>query len=835
MPYLDFEQTFSDEFIDKLRSLRNSVKPDTEPTAAELGARITHAARSGGGFTGRDFETLMGRNDLLPVNYLTRGVMAAAAVGRIDVPEEFGGTGNWGTGFLISPGLMITNNHVINSPEAARRAVIEFGYERDANGRFKTSRRFHLDPDLAFITSDKNELDYTLVAVMPESDDRSTRLDEFGFLRLEPRTHKVRPGDFVTIIQHPNGEEKFIAIRENKTIQIGAGQAGFEKDFLWYVSDTAPGSSGAPVFNDSWQVVAVHHRGVPVTKKDNGATLYQRTSGDWISEAEAEALAADLLRWEGNEGIRVSSIVSNIRQQQQQQAANASVLVKDLLDDIDGIRPLSGRNERVSIVSPIATASPIAATATESDEFLEARRTRTQVHSIEHFAGRTGYDPNFLGQVIPLPSLTDRALRFGSIAPVSGTQDNVLQYEHFSIVFNADRRLAFFTAVNIDGSQSVGLGRDDAWYYDARLPQNLQIGNDFYSNEPGGNYFDRGHLVRRLDPVWGDPATAARANEDSFHWTNCSPQYYAFNQGATLWQGLENFILTNTDQDDLKASVFTGPLFRNEDEVHRGVKIPQAFWKLVAVVDGANRLYTSAYIVSQKQFATNIPFERLPVGSFNNFQVSIARLEELTGLDFGNVVRAADVIQGDPTDRPLRSLADIRHPRRSSIRTRGFGQFESFEAFLESYSQAQAIADRLEEPEIGLEARRKKMRKRRERDVVEIAVTVVEYLGIDNHGGDRHQQAILNVTKAIEGDPDVENDLKRVINGSERVFLSVRFGDRLGLPTSVPGIENGSKLRVRGEWITQERAYAHGGEKLSVIHFTHHPIGFVCNADRCWQ
>jgi endonuclease G, mitochondrial len=833
MPYLDFEQTFSDEFIDKLRSLRNSIKPDSEPTAAELGARITHAARSGGGFTGRDFENIMGRNDLLPVNYLTRGVMATAAVGRVDVPEEFGGNGSWGTGFLISPRLMITNNHVINSPEAARRAAIEFGYERDANGRFKTSRRFRLDPDLAFITSDKNQLDYTLVALMPESDDRSARIDEFGFLRLEPGIHKVRAGEFVTIIQHPNGEEKFIAIRENKVLQIGAGQAGFGQDFLWYASDTAPGSSGAPAFNDNWQVVAVHHRGVPVIKKDNGATLYQRTSGDWIAEDEAKALPADLLRWEGNEGVRVSSIVGNIRQQQQQ-AANASSLVKDLLDDIDGIRPMSGRNERVSIVSPMATPSSIA-TSTGADEFLEARRTQTQVHAIEHFAGRKGYEPNFLGRVIPLPTLTDRALRFGSIAPVSGTQDNVLRYEHFSIVFNATRRLAFFTAVNIDGSQSVNLGRDDAWYFDGRLPQNLQVGNDFYSNEPGGNYFDRGHLVRRLDPVWGDPATAARANEDSFHWTNCSPQYYAFNQGATLWQGLENFILTNTDQDDLKASVFTGPLFRDEDELHRGVKIPQAFWKLVAVVDGANRLYTSAYIVSQKQFATNIPFERLPVGNFNNFQVSIARLEALTGLAFGNAVRAADVIKGDPTDRPLRSLADIRHPRRSSTSTSGFGQFESFEAFLESYSKSQAIADKLEEPEIGLEARRTKMRKRRERDVVEIGVTVVEYLGIDNNGGDRHQQMILNVTKVIEGDPDIENDLQRVINGSERVFLSVRFGDRMGLPTSVPGIENGSTLRVRGEWITKDRAYSHGGEKLSVIHFTHHPLGFICVAEQCWQ
>ena len=124
---------------------------------------------------------------------------------------------------------------------------------------------------------------------------------------------------------------------------------------------------------------------------------------------------------------------------------------------------MSGRNERVSVVSPMATSAGLV-TTTGSDEFLEARRSSPAVHSIEYFSGRKGYDPNFLGRVIPLPTLTDRALRFGSVAPVSGTQDNVLRYEHFLIVFNAERRLAFFTAVNIDGSQSVNLGRDDAWY-----------------------------------------------------------------------------------------------------------------------------------------------------------------------------------------------------------------------------------------------------------------------------------------------------------------------------------------------------------------------------------
>jgi endonuclease G, mitochondrial len=830
MAYLDFEKKFSDDFVEELRSRRKSSTPATEVSSAEMGARLTHAANSGGGFTGRDFERILGRNDLMPINYLSRGLMAAAAVGRVDVPDELGGSGSFGTGFLISPRLMITNNHVIASMEAAQGALIEFGVERDANGKRKTSHRFRLDPASTFITSDKNKLDYTLVAVMPESDDeRSVQIGEFGFLRLEPGIHKVGEGEFVTIIQHPNGDEKFISIRENKVLQIGAAPGGFERDFLWYSSDTAPGSSGSPAFNDGWQVVAVHHRGVPVTQNNGGEIQYQRSSGEWISKDDAENLPDDLLRWEANEGVRVSSILADIRLQQQFPGKGYG-LVKDLLDDVDKIRPLSGNNERVSIVSPIAP--------TEVEATLEAgRRSSTGVHPVAYFAGRKGYDPNFLGQAIPLPTLTDRALAFGKVAPIAGTQDNVLRYEHFSVVMNTNRRLAFFTAVNINGSQSIDLARDDAWFFDARLALNLQVGNDFYTNEPGPNknYFDRGHLVRRLDPVWGDKETAARANEDSFHWTNCSPQHYLFNQSETLWQGLENFILDNTKQDDLKTTVFTGPIFRSDDELHRGVLVPQAFWKLVAVRDRANKLFTSAYIVSQKKYAKNIDFELMPVGAFNNFQVSIVRLEELTGLAFGNAVRAADVIPGEQKGRPLRSLEDIKYPRSIGTTSEGFGEFESFEAFISSYTQAQILADKQDESTIGLEARRKKLRQRRERDVVEIAVSVVKYLGLDTGGKDSHQQMILNVTDVIQEDPDIRDDLKRVIDGQEEVFMSVRFGDRMGLPQPVPGIKVGSELRVRGEWITKEKAYAHGGKKLSVIHFTHHPLGFICDTSQCWE
>ncbi|NJL64882.1 MAG: DNA/RNA non-specific endonuclease [Methylacidiphilales bacterium] len=289
------------------------------------------------------------------------------------------------------------------------------------------------------------------------------------------------------------------------------------------------------------------------------------------------------------------------------------------------------------------------------------------VRPLSYYQDRKGYNPDFLGMNIPLPELTPTALAFGSVTPVVGAQDNVLRYTHFSIVMCETRRLAFLTAVNIDGKQSIAMERGkDKWFFDPRIPEALQVGNNFYGNEPGGNFFDRGHLVRRQDPNWGDEATVRLANSDTFHFTNCSPQHFQFNQSQELWQGLENFILTNTDQDDLLATVLTGPIFQQNDVVHREIQVPKFFWKVVLVVDGSGKLYSSAYVVSQEKFIDKIPFELRPVGEFKNFQVSITELETRTGLKFSNEVPQADVYTGPPRGRELRGLSDIEHPRRRS-------------------------------------------------------------------------------------------------------------------------------------------------------------------------
>ncbi|WP_180234189.1 DNA/RNA non-specific endonuclease, partial [Bacillus cereus] len=91
---------------------------------------------------------------------------------------------------------------------------------------------------------------------------------------------------------------------------------------------------------------------------------------------------------------------------------------------------------------------------------------------------------------------------------------------------------------------------ENQWHFDPRIDKQYQCGDELYEN----NDLDRGHLVRRRDPIWGD--SAEEANKDTFHFTNCSPQHRDLNQKT--WAELENYILNNAKNFNLKVTVFTG-------------------------------------------------------------------------------------------------------------------------------------------------------------------------------------------------------------------------------------------------------------------------------------
>jgi endonuclease G len=247
------------------------------------------------------------------------------------------------------------------------------------------------------------------------------------------------------------------------------------------------------------------------------------------------------------------------------------------------------------------------------------------------FTGRNGYAPSFLdGWRIPLPlgigaAANDmRALRRGG----DGVE---LTYRNFSVVMSASRRLPMITAVNMHGAAARPINRENiVWRFDGRLDKEDQWGDAVY----GHALIDRGHMVRRLDPVWGAWDEAAQANEDTFHFTNSCPQAAAVNRKT--WLGLENHILKNADVHDLRVNVYTGPFFSDRDrELPGGARAPLAFWQVVAIVTEDGRPSATAYMVSQEAELAAMEFA---FAGYKTFQISVRQVIDGANIDFRPLV-----------------------------------------------------------------------------------------------------------------------------------------------------------------------------------------------------
>ena len=282
------------------------------------------------------------------------------------------------------------------------------------------------------------------------------------------------------------------------------------------------------------------------------------------------------------------------------------------------------------------------------DETLEA------VVPDPDYANRTGYDADFLGigpHSVPLPVLPDDLVAQASQNSLpSGESDFVIPYNHFSVVVNGPRRIAFFTAVNVDGASSMRLKREkDRWFVDPRIPADEQTDESVYKNNP----LDRGHLVRRLDPAWGTSREEAKlCNDDTFHFTNCSPQHEDFNQNQTTWAGLEDYILENADNRDFRVTVFTGPVFAADDDQFAGIQLPREFWKVVVMVKESGDMSATAYLLSQAELIAGLEVmpEEFSYGAYRTFQVPVRKVEERTRLSFGTLPDV-DPLAGLEADR----------------------------------------------------------------------------------------------------------------------------------------------------------------------------------------
>lgn len=185
-------------------------------------------------------EALMGKQStLLPVSWLEVGLERARSVAKVKRADN-----KYGSGFLTHSNIFVTNHHVIGAKDIARTAIIQFNYQQSADGLDYELVNFELDPDSGFETS--AEYDWTFVRVKGNANTR------WGAIDLRPV--EIIINQRASIIQHPGGEAKQIGLYHNIVVEVN-------DTHVQYFTDTLPGSSGSPVFDSEWRLIALHQRG----------------------------------------------------------------------------------------------------------------------------------------------------------------------------------------------------------------------------------------------------------------------------------------------------------------------------------------------------------------------------------------------------------------------------------------------------------------------------------------------------------------------------------------------------------------------------------------------
>jgi endonuclease G len=606
---------------------------------------------------------------------------AIPLVGRVELPGSRIPYG--GTGFVVGSGLIMTNRHVAElfaeglgdrrlSFKTGAAAGIDLKREhgRPAGTVLNVRKVVMIHPywDMALLAVDGLPPGKPLTLGLADARDLAGR-DIFivGYPAFDPRNPASVQND---VFEGRYGVKK---------LQPGQLQGGFDtSSFGKLVSaathdvSTLGGNSGSAVFDlGTGEVLGLHFGGrfhernyaVPaaalsrddrviaagVAFAGNPPGGQTEWSGWWLRADSSEAV--------GEVGAGTAQPPPATGSPVGSPAAGLSVSTQGGSITIDV--PL-----RITI--SLGSATPVTVAQVAAGEAI-TEAMREPEHDAD-YSTRKGYDPGFLNDPSQkLPPLKVPMPKPASARVLAKTRDGgtVLHYQNFSLSMHAERRLALFTACNVTKAPELkkpepgrdytrrglsGLGENDQerWFIDPRLDETLQLPDIFFTNDRKA--FDKGHIVRRDDAAWGHSYDELkRANGDTYHVTNCSPQVDDFNRsadGTDNWGDLENHVLSEAANERL--CVFAGPVLDPDDTVFVGAagkgvklraKIPSRYWKMIVsrVDEGL-----AAYGFVLEQDLADVDFEFQVPSEFMPALVPLSEIEKIAGVRFDRAVRQAD-------------------------------------------------------------------------------------------------------------------------------------------------------------------------------------------------
>lgn len=525
---------------------------------------------------------------------------AIRATARVEITDS---SGSWyeGTAWLIAPGLAITNRHVAmafvkRNPDGTgtirkdfkkktMRVVLDFLEEHETDDTFEVE----VDVEVPFI-----------------ADDDETVAD-IALLKLKESARKLpEPIPLAAATPSP-GQATWVA---------AIGYPALDPDEDPKVR--------ADIFNDIFEV-----------KRVSPGMVMATPAGEWF-------FTHDCSTFGGNSGSVLLDVQSGgaagLHFKGFARQANYAVRAEEIRRLIDPVLKRLG----VELPAPVTAARE--AVLESLTTLPEGGDEGTSTRSASALASREGYLEDFLGSdafVIPHPTLVRSRANDGVLLKDGG--GTILRYTHFSLEVSSTRGLPLWTAVNIEPGKREKVSRP-GWINDPRIEAEAQVGDWFYKKAK----LSRGHMVRRLDPVWGDDWK--QGNDDTHVFTNACPQVQSFNDG--IWGDLEDYALYDRAADR-KITVLTGPILDHADPELFEVQVPVRFWKIIAFRKN-NALTAAAFVLGQEK--------ELESSQWAPFQWTIAALEKEIDIDFGPL-RSVDpegAVEGPARRRRIYGPEDVR-------------------------------------------------------------------------------------------------------------------------------------------------------------------------------
>ena len=239
----------------------------------------------------------------------------------------------------------------------------------------------------------------------------------------------------------------------------------------------------------------------------------------------------------------------------------------------------------------------------------------------DEFDEELDYYPSKEAYRIEIPRLSEDVVEDKAAFVVHYTKDNADKNTlNFSLEYNYGTHHSRWVAFTFyDKTAQSNTGRSNAWQVDPKLSEWTDNFSDYRSSG-----YDRGHLVASADRLF-----SRQANEQTFYFSNMSPQINSFNAG--IWLELETSVRDWGRSNNFRDTLYVvkGGTIKDDQVIgtigNNKIAVPKYYYMAVLSKKGDD--YKSiAFIFEHKYYGK--PY------NLHNYALSVEELEKKTGIDF---------------------------------------------------------------------------------------------------------------------------------------------------------------------------------------------------------